>query len=287
MSNKFKVFWAIFLSCGIMASPLGAGRWGKNRLWKDGRAEVAVYDSERVVNGQPRKFREQLIVIKEDFRVDTFVKADKPKKKETIKIFKLNVIQKFDTENYPYSYLTSVFVKDSPLDEVLKITVGSQEWLGNIFKIYKKKLDGNTGVLESHSYSDGKGDETETITLSANDYFEDQLPLSLRGLDFDGGGARPVRIWSSLTENRSERFTVQKATIQVKGEELVRCHAGSLPSWKVVINKESGEDIYWFSKKYPHILTKMVTHDGRSRFLYARSRWKYWDKRFPMPNVLK
>ncbi len=262
-----------------------AGSWAKNNLWDDGRAEVAVYESELVRYGLPRQFKEQLIVVKEDFVADTLVKADDPKKKTTIAVLKLNQVQKFDTENYPYSFLTSVFVRESDPREVIKITVGSQEWCGNTFKIYRGRLGENSGTLEWHSYFDGEADGSQSIALSTDDYFEDQLPLSLRELPLKEGYAQSIRVWPSLTNNRGQALQAEDRILTVT-EDIVRCRAGSLPSWKVTLQKESLSDIYWFEKAFPHILTKMETHDGRKRLLYGRARWPYWDRRIPKPNIL-
>jgi len=81
---------------------------------------------------------------------------------------------------------------------------------------------------------------------------------------------------------------ISTKTLKVEVEEVVRGYAGSIPSWKVTLIGETGKkDHYWFSKKYPHILTKMEKQSGQKRVLHARARWSYWDRRIPMPNILK
>jgi hypothetical protein len=99
--------------------------------------------------------------------------------------------------------------------------------------------------------------------------------------------SQKVRIWDSLGTNHGLVPTVKEAVITVTGEELIRSHAGSLPSWKVTVQRGSEVDAYWFEKAYPHVLTKMETMDGRKRLLYGRARWSYWDRRLPPPNILK
>lgn len=270
----------------VISTSLQAASWGKNKLWDDGRAEVAVYDSQRIVYGKPRTFKEHLLTVKEDLREDTLVKADDLKKQKTIRVFKLNQVQKFETENYPYSYLTSVFVREEPLQQVAKISVGSQEWCGNTFKMYKGNLDGMSGTLMNHSYFDGEADQSGELQLAKDDYFEDQLPLSLRALPFKLDFEKKIRLWDLLTTNHGQSPLVVEAMIKVIKEEPIYCRAGSIPCWVVAIKKPAGTDTYWFQKAGPNILVKMETQDGRKRLLHGRARWSYWDRRLPRPNIL-
>lgn len=144
--------------------PANAGNWGKNSLWNDGRAEVIVYDSERIVYEGKRNFQEQLITVAEDLDEETLVKSDNPKKSKTIPVFKLNIIQKFETENYPYSYMVSMFVDKKNVRQVVKLTMSAQEWNGNTVKIYKK-TGPLAGRLEWYSYFDGEADGAVDIQL--------------------------------------------------------------------------------------------------------------------------
>jgi len=285
---KHRLFLAaLFLTALLIVSVTDfslAGSWGTSSPWKDGRAEVAVYDSERIVYGKVRTFKEQLITVAENLDKDTLVKTSK--KKKSRRVLKLNIVQKFDTENYPYSYMTSVFVDAKSPREIVKLTSGSQEWCGNTFKIYKQKTSG-FGKLEWHSYFEDEADGITDVVIHDNDYFEDALPVSLRELKFKKGLTRPIRIWKTLTDNRTPDFEIDAATMTVLKEEIVRSRAGSHPSWKIEIKRKAGSDFYWFAKKRPHVLTKMETHDGRKRLLYGKVRWKYWDRRFPAPKPIQ
>ena len=285
MRTTEKLF--VLLALALTASPVWAGAWAKNSLWNDGRAEVAVYDAQREVYGKIRKFQEQLIIVKEDLRADTLVKADDLKKQKTIRVFKLNQMQKFETENYPYSYMTSVFVKEDDLRHVVKISVGSQEWCGNTFKLYRSESGSDKGTLISNSYFDGEADQTLSLDLGPDGYFEEQLPLSLRELPFKKGYETKMKVWSSLTTNHGIAPEPHDVVLKIEDEETIHGHVGALPSWKVVLKYPNGSDIYWFEKAAPHVLTKMETRDGRKRLLYGRARWSYWDRRLPKPNILK
>lgn len=275
---------ALTLALASLSAPAWAGFDG--RVWDDGRAEVAVYESERVVYDKPREFRETLIVVKEDLRLDTLVKADKPKETKTVRVFKLNQIQKFDTQNYPYSYMTSVFLRAADPAAVIKLTVGAQEACGNTFKLFTNPA-GVVGTLLWHSYFDGEADGSARLEIQAGDLFDDGLPVSLRALKFRAGLEVKTRIWSNLTSNRATEAVPVPATIKVLEEDTIRSHAGTLPCWKVSVEREgAAPDTYWFEKAEPHILVRMAKADGSKRQLYGRARWSYWDRRLPRPNVL-
>lgn len=275
------------VALGALAAPAaGAGGWGGSRLWNDGRAEVAVYDSERIVYGTKRVFREHLLTVREELRLDTLVKADQPKGQPTVSVLKLNQVQQFDTDNYPYRYLTSVFVRQDDVARLMKMTVGSQEWCGNTFKILTASGAGQA-MFEAFSYFDGEAHARAELPVGENDYFEDQLPLSFRALPFKPGYSASIRLWNWQTTNRGDVPTAIEATVEVTAEEVIRTRAGSIPSWKVTVARPDGLDVYWFEKAFPNILVKMEMMDGRKRLLHGRARWSYWDRRLPEPAVLR
>src|SRR5690348_7181841 len=85
-----------------LAGPLSAGGWRRDSLWKDGRAEVAVYDSEVVMNGKPRQFQEQVVTLVEEV-------PEAENAKRSTRMIKQNTIQKIELENYPRNKVVSVF----------------------------------------------------------------------------------------------------------------------------------------------------------------------------------
>jgi hypothetical protein len=134
--------------------------------------------------------------------------------------------------------------------------------------------------LDSSSITAGSA----PVALGSNDYFDEQLPVSLRALSFDVGSSQKIHLWGPLVPGVTP--VPVDATITVDGEETVYSRAGGLDSWRVVVASKAGKDTYWFDKKAPNILTKMETHDGRKRSLYGRARWSYWDRRIPRPKIL-
>jgi len=254
---------ALLLLVALSVAPYARADWD-GRVWNDKRAEVAVYDAEVLSDGKPRTFRETLLINRED--------AGKNK------VFKLNTVRQVEGANYPTSTVTTVIVDADNPERLLKIVMGAQDWGGNVFKTFAG------GQL---AWNAPDGEKTVTLDVQPGDLFEDALPLSLRGITFKEGLQSKARLWESLANNQSVEPRAVPIVISIVGEEAVNCRAGSLPSWKVAVEREGGAtDFYWFEKKDPRLLVKMQRADASKRLLVGRARWSHWDKRLPRPNVL-
>lgn len=250
--------------------------WAAAALWDDGQAEVALYEARRPQYGKVESYEAVFIVVKEDFNLRHNVKADPPYEgKSLLPVLKLNAVHSYLTDNYPYHFLASVFVRRQDPTAVVKLTLGSQEWCGNTFK--EVKTWGGRPELVFHSYFDGQGDGSRPLDLRPGDLLEDQLPLALRGLRFAPGLELRRRLLSSLISNSLHQpIEFQEAVITVIGEEKVSTRAGSFPAWKVTLKMGELEQTWWFEKAAPHILLRMESSDGRAWLLKARTRKPYW-----------
>ncbi len=250
-------------------------RWAEAPLWDDGLAEVATYAAHRAQYGKTRSYDAVLIVVKEDFNRKLYVKADPPfEGKSLLPVLKLNQIHTYPTENYPYHFLTSVFVRRDRPQQLVKLTNGSQEWCGNTFKEVRAR--GPKAELEFHSYLDGEGDGVQPLEMLAGDLVEDQLPLSLRALRFREGLKFKKRLLPSLISNRLASPELQDAEIEVAGTEAVSTPTGKIMSWKVMVWVASGESTYWIEQAAPNALVRFVAWDGRDWLLKSRERRAYW-----------
>ena len=250
--------------------------WSQDALWDDGQAEVALYDARRPQYGKIESYQAVFIVVKEDFDRQLHVKADPPFQAKTLlPVLKLNAYHSYWTDNYPYSFLLSVFVRRDDPARLVKLTLGSQEWCGNTFK--EVTTWGAHPALEFHSYFDGQGDATRPLDLRPGDLLEDQLPLALRTLHFAPGLELHRRILPSLISNNMRRPPVfVSATITVVGEETVETRAGAHAAWKVKVAMGELQQTWWFAKAAPHTMLKMESSDGRAWLLRERTRKPYW-----------
>lgn len=249
--------------------------WARHARWDDGQAEVALYDAKRPQYGKVETYEAVFIVVKEDLDAKLLVKADPPYEgRQLVPVLKLNAVHSYWTPNYPYHYLASVFVRRDDPGALVKLTVGSQEWCGNTFKLLKTTP---RAELTVHSYFDPEGDSTRPVNLRSGDLLEDQLPLALRGLAFAPGLEVRRRILPSLISNKLGREPqFLDATITVVGEETFATPAGRFASWKVGVKFGEIQQTWWFEKAAPHTLLKMESSDGRAWMLKARTRKPYW-----------
>jgi hypothetical protein len=260
---------------GAAESPAFDSAWSRDALWDDGQAEVALYEAKRPQYGKSESYEAVFIVVKEDFDRERLVKADPPYEgKRLLPALKLNAVHSYWTPNYPYHLLASVFVRRDDPGALVKLSVGSQEWCGNTFKLVKTSP---RSELTVHSYFDPEGDSTRPLDLRAGDLLEDQLPLALRGLAFAPGLELRRRVLPSLISNKLGREPqFLEATITVAGEESLATPAGRFASWKVSVKFGEVRQTWWFEKAAPHTLLKMESSDGRAWRLKARTRKPYW-----------
>ena len=117
---------ASFLTCLLIPlSPVCASdtSFGSHELWNDGRAEVAIYDAKKRIYGKLWNHEMVMITVKEDFNTAYYTKADYPYEgKDLLPVLKLNIFTKIQTQNYPYHYLVSVFVKKADVTYPVKMT---------------------------------------------------------------------------------------------------------------------------------------------------------------------
>ena len=250
--------------------------WATDPLWDDGQAEVALYEARRPQYGKIEAYEAVFIVVKEDFNPQLNVKADPPYEGKTLlPVLKLNAVHSYWTDNYPYHYLLSVFVRRADPVRLVKLSLGSQEWCGNTFK--EIIAAGGRPELHFHSYFDGQSDGDRPLDLRPGDLLEDQLPLVLRGLRFAPGLEFRQRLLPSLISNNLRApVEFREATIKVEGEEKISTPTGNFPAWKVRLQAGDLDQTWWFEKAAPHTLLKMDSSDGRAWLLKAHTRKPYW-----------
>ncbi len=251
--------------------------WAMNDLWEDGKAEVAIYDAERVVYGATRHYDYTYILVKETFNREFEVKTDNYDKNDLFDVMKVNKFARIETHKYPYHYLTSLFFTREDPASLYKLTHSSQEWCGNTFKHIHDR--GNEYLSHYDSYWDNQGRGSTSIPSDV--IFEDQLSYSLRALDFEEGMTFDVRLIGSQVNNQFKAPEIYEAEVSVKGDgEAPSIEGLDVPGklWKVSVILEDEKTIhYWFGKEYPNYLMKMEAWDGRKMELKSIKRDTYWD----------
>lgn len=248
--------------------------WAKNKLWDDGLAEVAHYNAERIVYGKVRHYDYVYVTVKETFNREFNVKTDDYVRTDLFDVIKVNKFASIRTENYPYHYLSSLFLKKNDPVQLYKFTNSSQEWCGNTFKRFD--LENERYIYHYDSYFDDEGRGSRTFP--ADVLFEDQLSYTLRTLKFIDGAAFTARIVETQISNRATKPVIYQAKIGITKAKPGEIKDDS-PAWKVSVELKDGKtNVYWFKDSYPNILLKMIAWDGRKLELDHQSRYAYWEK---------
>ena len=112
--------------------------FGQNRLWDDGKAEVAKYEATRMIYGQAREYELTSILVSEPLLADQLVKADYPYDgKDVVPAFKSHTVEVIPTQNYDYHFATSFFFSRDDLGTPMKAAYAGFEWCGTTFKEFR------------------------------------------------------------------------------------------------------------------------------------------------------
>lgn len=262
------------------ALPIDPG-WSLDPVWDDGLAEVARYDAHRIVYGVDRSFETTLITVKEEFDAARAVKADPPYAgRSLVTVLKLNILSRIDTGNYPYDYMTSVFVRRDDPRRLVKLSQSSQEWCGTTFKEVVT-WDGPPR-LHYHSYFDGQADGSAPLPLSGGEMPEEQLILTARAASLERDRRYPVAVYDSLITNGVKAPVARAALLIDAADEDVVTGAGRLSARRLELHPASGEGgplmRIWIERAGRRALLKLETADGRSLLLKEIVRRNYWSR---------
>jgi hypothetical protein len=247
----------------------------EQRLRDDGKAEVARYAAERVVDGAPRTFELVAITAKERFDPATGTKtdADRSGAVDAIKLVRVEDVP--SGRAYAYHQLLTVHVARHEPERVLRAALGSQEWCGNTFALVLPR--GGELVRHVHSYWDGEGDREERLPEGA--WLEDQLPLTLRAFDLAPGFKRNVRLVPTLVSNKQEPLAAARASIVVVCEDRLQTPLGTRTAAQVCVVREGRADtrlVLWFDRGEGHALLRWDMADGRRGEIRSLTREAYW-----------
>ena len=246
--------------------------WAMNQLWEDGQAEVATYDAERIIYKKMRQFEYTQITVKEEFNQQYNVKTDDYQRADLFPVMKVNQFCQISTDQYPYHFLTSLFFRRDQPVALYKMTTSSQEWCGNTFKAL---VDDGVNFKETfNSYWDKQG--MGSLDLRRDIVLEDALPYTLRSLKFESLPKFTFTVLALQQTNQAKPPEYYQARLSTVDAPIAEA---SEPAWRVSLTLAVGKtNVYWFAKRYPNLLLRQTTWDGRTLKLKAVRRYAYWPK---------
>lgn len=248
---------------------VGAGDtgWKLDPAWHDGLVEKATYSATRVVYGKPRTYTAIFFTNKEQHDRATLTKAYRAK--DTIEVFKFNIVETIPTPNYPYHYVTTAHLSVVNL-ELTRLDCSSQEFCGTSFKQYLKRPGERSIDYWSFSYMPESGRSAQRFTVSPAVVAHDSLPLFLRNFDFAGRTEMRISLLPPQRSNRATDYRPVDAIVRYVREDD---DAHVLEVWS------SGQlaGTYSMAKDRMHVMLRFESGDRAQRYeLQSLERTDYW-----------
>jgi hypothetical protein len=273
------------------------------KLWWDGKAELAGYDLVASRYGELRKGVVVSIYVTEKFAKSARVKSDgnRPKSDE-FPVMKLNLIEDFQTGIYDYNLMESVFVAFANVDgrpsgSPTKVVFSGQEWCGSLFHMLRFE---SASIKETlHSYFDGEADQENELSYPADGFSEDVLPLWARQMAtpvLAPGESKELPLLSSLRTVRFYHIPVGWGKVKLSRETATQTITVPAGTFEVeIFRAELSEDIsksgypslakeisngltktFYVEKAFPNRIIKWETSAGEHAELLASDRLTYW-----------
>jgi len=174
--------------------------------------------------------------------------------------------------SYECVYVSMFFKKDEPM-KLHKMTISSQEWCGNTYKVYTPFGGGYR--INYNSYWDGEGSGEK---IQEGDFlFEDQLPFTLRMMDLQEGLSFNARLMQTQISAKVGPIYADLARFRVRSTTY-SFNENEIEAWKVVAQLDlERANIYTIEKAYPNRLLSVKTWDQRSLALKEVKRYAYWE----------
>ncbi len=278
------------IACATAAppTPLPDAFWS---TWGDGNAELSSYDLVQPRYGEPRPGTLVNIVVTEDFSHGERVKADPGEHPaaDIRKVLKLNSHRSFQTGVYPYSVLTSSFLRVDPGDgqgrgDPLKIAFSAQEWCGMVYD--EMLVDAGRIRHTTHTYFDSDNTQPQTFNIGGGALYGDAMTVSVREL---------TGSWIQGTPTAYPYFPASVATRfghRAPGPTTLRVHRGASETRPGVLGPvaahpvvtQTTDDVvttYWVEDAWPHRLLEYASSNGESATLRGSARMPYWSLNNP------
>ncbi|MDX1972815.1 MAG: hypothetical protein SFY68_09830 [Candidatus Sumerlaeia bacterium] len=259
--------------------------WAAHSLWNDGNAEVAEYEGTRLIYGKPRPHTHHLITVKEDFLTNEMVKADWPYDgKSVFPVIKQNAVATVETENYPYHYMSSVFLPvEKPTSGAIKLTTTCHEWCGITTREFIRP-NGAAGTTRQNwmSYWEGQGTGKSSPEFPEGTVFMEELPLFVRMLQHRDSLTFPLNVVESQTtsKTKSQPQTTSYTLLVQDPLNVLPVPYGTYNAeeyWTITLRGQERTLTFHVERTFPHHLLAYSLGDGREYKLKSLERWDYWN----------
>ena len=235
--------------------------------WNDGKAEFDLYDGQIMRYGQPRQTEIIHLLVREPFDFRQFVKPDNwQTSPNVIQVLKMNQILHIPTGLYLYQQMDSNFWRADNA-RLAKFSLTSNDSCGNTYK--EARRGGEVFTYQWHTYWDGMAEGQEKVTLPANGFFYDELPLRVRTIDFrNPNGDFSIQLAPSVINSKKDQIVWQPAQVHYESSER---------AIYVTVQHAAGADHFMLDRDFPFLLRKWDAADGSRLELKRSLKIDYWN----------
>jgi len=261
------IFCALLKGAAAQFTP---GFLQNSSYWGDGKAEFDFYDAQIVREGQPRPCEVLHILVREPFDSKQLVKPDDTKRPDLINVIKLNQVLHVPTGIYVYQQMHSNFWNIDN-GSLLKFSFTSNDSCGNTFKEGRRLS--SAFAYDFHTYWDGMADGHENVSIPANGYFCDELPLRVRTIDFSKpSGEFEIQLAPTTITSKKDTIVFKPAKVSFKLSER---------TVDVDVQHDGGKDHFVLDRDFPFLLREWNAADGSRLKMKNSLKIGYWNYNKP------
>ena len=239
------------------------GILANDSYWGDGKAEFDFYEGQLMRGSQLRKCEVLHILFRERIDPKTFARLDDPKRADAITAIRLNQTWTAPIGMFVEQGSITAYWRVDSVALARLMFVGTDSF-GNAMN--KIELTGSTFNYLTDTYRDGT--TTSPISLPANSFFYDELPMRVRTIDWSKSVDFEVQLAATVARFRSDHIEFKPARISWKPiEKTIEVNA----------QHAGGNDHFVLDRDFPFLLREWQMADGSKLRLKRGLKADYWN----------
>ncbi|MCS7014119.1 MAG: hypothetical protein RMI34_07555 [Chloroherpetonaceae bacterium] len=241
-------------------------KWASDSLWNHA-VELAEYVVEQEVNGETRTFTETRLTAQVFLSKEFHTISDDTLRSDRYPVLVQQTMWRYSKEPLPTQASVWIAVLKSEPFKVARYIASWQDEKGIANKALQRLVGKLKLTCQNSFATNGEGE----YELQHDTFFEDQISLSLRSLNFREGleFVRPTLV-SQLSRGAAAPQYFQ-GDYKVETLDTLQTECGTIACWKVSVERDAKQkDWYWFEMAHPHILVKAEYANGGTLLLKAR-----------------
>ncbi len=236
-------------------------------FWKSGVAEIAQYDVLPATGDDASAYTETRHTSRKFYNRESHTIAADTTQSGAFAVIVQHTAARIQTGGFPTQVSSTVSVLQSEPVKLVKYVAMWHDELGITSKIFRRLVGRSKLYFHASEGTIGDGEHD----LPRDVFLDDQLPLSLRSLNFKQGQEFLRETLHSQVSPNTLPPEIIPTDFKVDSLAVVQTAMGNIECWKIVAEQNGmTSGVYWFEKNAPNILVKAERQDGRRLMLKSR-----------------